>query len=207
MGWRRYAGSPMGHRTLSRFALRCRQPRGRGTMRCKSMLRTTGRTRPGSSPSGQGISRLVDPGRGSSVQTPLSPSTLRNPRKPNPSRPMEEQGENWGSILAETLKSPARTDLIEAMNQITSDIDDVKVKAVGGYLLVQFRHGSSGSGGKGKERWFDAFQESDGPSPNSHSHRCRRRGARIDHSSGWTEDPHRVPSPGFPADPTAVDHP
>lgn len=92
----------------------------------------------------------------------ISPSTLRNPRKPNPSRPMEEQGENWGSILAETLKSQDRTDLIEAMNQITGDIDDVRVRALGGYLLVQFRHGSSGSAGKGKERWFDAFQESDG---------------------------------------------
>lgn len=92
----------------------------------------------------------------------ISPATLRDPKKPNPTRPMEERGENWGSILAETLKSAARADLIEAMNRVTGDIDDVRVTPLGGYLLVQFRHGTSSSKDKKKARWFDAFQESDG---------------------------------------------
>jgi predicted ATPase len=92
----------------------------------------------------------------------LYPVALREPQKPNPSRPMDEHGGNWGSILSEALKAESRNDLVEGLHAITGDVDDVRVKPLGGYLITQFRHGVAQQAGKNKERWFDAQQESDG---------------------------------------------
>jgi predicted ATPase len=93
----------------------------------------------------------------------IFPVTLQVPQKPNPSRPMQVHGENWCSILAGVLKDDgARADLRSAMAKITDDIDDVRVRPMGGYLLTQFRHGEVQHQRSAKPCWFDAAQESDG---------------------------------------------
>jgi predicted ATPase len=93
----------------------------------------------------------------------IFPVTLQMPQKPNPTKPMQVHGENWGSILATVLKDEdARSDLIAAMAKITDDIDDIRVRPMGGYLLAQFRHGEVQQQRSKKACWFDAAQESDG---------------------------------------------
>lgn len=88
----------------------------------------------------------------------IFPNRLREPQKPNASRPMLEHGENWASTLKTLDPALWKPDLLAALSRIVGDIDDIQVNQLGSYLTVAFRHGVTGR----RERWFDASQESDG---------------------------------------------
>jgi predicted ATPase len=87
----------------------------------------------------------------------IFPDTLRAPQKYNPVKPMDGHGSNWASILKDQPKSSWKPELISALSKLTNDIEDIKVSQAASYLVVQFRHASSG-----RPKWFDAAQESDG---------------------------------------------
>lgn len=55
-------------------------------------------------------------------------------------------------------------ELKTALGQITGDIDDIRVRHVGGYLITEFRHGVmiKPKGKSVRPKWFEAAQESDG---------------------------------------------
>ncbi len=90
----------------------------------------------------------------------IYPDTLRIPQKYEPSKPMEEHGNNWVSILKDQDVGTWKDDLIIGLNKLTNEIDDIIIKPVSGYLITQFRHGVSGDSNKAK--WFESSQESDG---------------------------------------------
>jgi predicted ATPase len=105
---------------------------------------------------------LADILRRISIYT-IFPDTLREPQKPDPTTPMNEHGANWCSVLKRLKHEDWGPDLKAALGEITGDIDDVRVRQVGGYLVTEFRHGvSTTPGGKTRPRWFEAAQESDG---------------------------------------------
>jgi predicted ATPase len=87
----------------------------------------------------------------------IFPDTLRAPQKYSPVKPMDGHGSNWASILKDQPKSSWKPELISALQKLTNDIEDIKVSQAASYLVVQFRHASSG-----RPKWFDAAQESDG---------------------------------------------
>lgn len=88
----------------------------------------------------------------------IFPDTLRAPQKYSPVKPLDTHGSNWASILKDQPKATWKPELISALQKLTGDIDDVKVSQAASYLVVQFRHASP----KGRQKWFDAAQESDG---------------------------------------------
>ncbi|MBL7690385.1 MAG: AAA family ATPase [Flavipsychrobacter sp.] len=90
----------------------------------------------------------------------IYPDTLRAPQKYDPSRPMEEHGINWVSILKDQDTTTWKDDLIRGLSKLTGEIDDVEIKQISGYLLTRFRHGVSGESKKAK--FFESTQESDG---------------------------------------------
>lgn len=93
----------------------------------------------------------------------IFPDTLREPQKPDPTRPMTEHGGNWGSILKGIAKQDGANQLKAALGAVTGDIDDFRVKQVGGYLVTEFHHVQAKTDAKRQKRkWFDAAQESDG---------------------------------------------
>jgi predicted ATPase len=93
----------------------------------------------------------------------IFPDTLRWPQTYDPSRPMDEHGTNWCSILKDARRDDWVSELRAALGQITGDIDDIKVTSVGGFLITEFRHGEINQPkGKARERWFSSAQESDG---------------------------------------------
>lgn len=83
--------------------------------------------------------------------------TLRSPQKYSPVKPMAKHGDNWISILNDQAPRTWKHELVEALRQLTADIEDIRIRKAASYLVVQFRHGSNASG-----KWFDATQESDG---------------------------------------------
>lgn len=87
----------------------------------------------------------------------IFPDVLREPQKYDPTKPMNEHGGNWVSILKDPV--PWKDDLVAALGKLTGDIEDLKVRSTGGYLLATFKHSANG---KTKKKWFDAAQESDG---------------------------------------------
>ncbi len=90
------------------------------------------------------------------------PDALRDPQKPDTIRPMRQHGENWATVL-QTLKSEnIRADLIAALSKLTGDIDDYRVRQLGGYLNAEFRHKTKKIGSKDRQKWFEGAQESDG---------------------------------------------
>ncbi len=98
----------------------------------------------------------------------IFPDTLRAPQKYDADRPMDRHGSNWASILKDQPQETWKPDLVAALQQLTGDTEDIRVAQAAGYLIVQFRHRSSGpesspspNNGHG-EKWFDAGQESDG---------------------------------------------
>lgn len=88
----------------------------------------------------------------------IFPDALREPHKYDPVKPMHKLGRNWASILKDQEKATWKPDLVSVLNQLTGDVEDVDVKAIGGFLTVRFRHASEGS----RKKWFDAGQESNG---------------------------------------------
>jgi predicted ATPase len=92
----------------------------------------------------------------------IFPDTLRRPQTYDPTRPMDEHGTNWCSILKDAHRDDRLSELRAALGQITGDIDDLKVTSLGGFLIAEFRHGAVHQKGKTRERWFASAQESDG---------------------------------------------
>lgn len=90
----------------------------------------------------------------------IYPDTLRIPQKYDPSKPMQEQGINWVSILKDQDISTWKDDFISGLKVLTKEIDDIEIKPVSGYLIARFRHGVFGESKKAK--WFEASSESDG---------------------------------------------
>lgn len=86
----------------------------------------------------------------------IFPDALREPQKYDPAKPMNEHGGNWVSILKDSVLW--KDDLVAALGKLTGDIEDLKVRSAGGYLLAEFKHSANGK----KNKWFDAAQESDG---------------------------------------------
>lgn len=93
----------------------------------------------------------------------MYPNTLRNPSRPETDRFLKENGENWASVL----KSMKRTDrgrkslsrIIEMMKLVLPSLEDVHVKAVGGYLVPQFLVRDTPHS---KSHYFDPIHLSDG---------------------------------------------
>jgi predicted ATPase len=93
----------------------------------------------------------------------IFPDTLREPQKPDPTRPMQRHGANWCSVLKEMREDQWAPDLRAALGRLTGDIDDIRVKQIGGFLVAEFRHVHEPEAeGNRREKWFDAAQESDG---------------------------------------------
>jgi predicted ATPase len=94
----------------------------------------------------------------------IFPDSLREPQKPDPVKPMTEHGGNWCSILKHMKQEAWATELKTALGHVTGDIDDVRVRQIGGYLVTEFRHGTvpSVNGKTKRPKWFEAAQESDG---------------------------------------------
>ncbi len=94
----------------------------------------------------------------------IFPDTLREPQKPDLTRPMQRHGENWCAILKGLRDEPSASELRSVLGRLTGDIDDFRAKQVGGFLVAEFRHAQDGEDTRAKrrEKWFDAAQESDG---------------------------------------------
>jgi len=94
----------------------------------------------------------------------IFPDTLRDPQKPDPTRPMDEHGANWTSVLRGLRGETWEHELRAALGKVTGDIVDVRVRQVGGYLVAEFLHvhGGDRPTPRRRERWFAAAQESDG---------------------------------------------
>lgn len=89
----------------------------------------------------------------------IFPDTLRKPQKYDPTKPMQEHGENWVSILKDQPKAEWNPELVSALSKLTGDIRDIRIKPVAGFLTAQFMHYSN----KGsRNKWFESNQESDG---------------------------------------------
>jgi predicted ATPase len=92
----------------------------------------------------------------------IFPDTLREPQKPDSSRPMRQHGENWASTLKGLSGSDTRSDLTAVMGKLTGDINEYRVKPIGGFLSAEFRHQSRDNQIKHRQKWFESAQESDG---------------------------------------------
>lgn len=88
----------------------------------------------------------------------IFPDTLRAPQKYDPRKPMDRHGSNWSSILKDQPKESWKSELITALQQLTGDIEDVRIRQAAGYLVTEFRHASTTT----KQKWFTTAQESDG---------------------------------------------
>lgn len=93
----------------------------------------------------------------------IYPNTLRSPARPDTDRRLKENGENWASVLKAIRQSSrgrqAFASIIEMMKYVMPTLQDVKVRAVGGYLAPQFIVKDSPNS---KEHTFDPLQLSDG---------------------------------------------
>lgn len=88
----------------------------------------------------------------------IFPDTLRAPQKYDARKPMDRHGSNWSSILKDQAKESWKPELISALNQLTGDLEDIRIRPAAGYLVTEFRHVSATS----KPKWFTTAQESDG---------------------------------------------
>jgi hypothetical protein len=78
---------------------------------------------------------------------------------------MQEEGDNWCSVLRELArdKKTAKQDLLACLGRVTGEIDDCRVRSVGSLLAAEFRHGAVRQpGGKQRQKWFEAAYESAG---------------------------------------------
>jgi predicted ATPase len=92
----------------------------------------------------------------------IFPDTLRGPQKPDPTRPMDEHGSNWGDVIRLLKKSELAAQFKAALVKVVGDIDDFRTKQAGGYLVTEFRHGTARKGTEPRQKWFESLQESDG---------------------------------------------
>jgi predicted ATPase len=75
---------------------------------------------------------------------------------------MRQHGENWATVLHLMGEGTMRTDLLAAMGKLTGDIDQLRVRQLGGYLNTEFRHRTERRRSKDRQKWFEGAQESDG---------------------------------------------
>ena len=93
----------------------------------------------------------------------IFPAVLRLPQQFDSSSPVLEHGENWATGLRTvTRNKELHAQLRAALHAVVGDIEDVRVKGVGGFLSPQFLHSKSPEITSKKAKWFDAAQESDG---------------------------------------------
>lgn len=92
----------------------------------------------------------------------IFPDTLREPQKPDGTKPMKQHGQNWASILQSMASNGAEADLRAALARLTGDITDFRVRQLGGYLNAEFRHATVQRLSKDRSKWFESAQESDG---------------------------------------------
>jgi predicted ATPase len=90
----------------------------------------------------------------------LQPERLRQLQKPKLGM-MDPQGGNWTTVLRSLAKKEWKPEMVEVLKQLTQDIDDIRIKPVGGFLIAEFHHSQGELAGK-KSPWFPANQESDG---------------------------------------------
>lgn len=88
----------------------------------------------------------------------IFPDTLRAPQKYDARKPMDRHGSNWSSVLKDQPKESWKPELITALNRLTGDVEDIRVRQAAGYLVTEFRHISPTT----KQKWFTTAQESDG---------------------------------------------
>lgn len=88
----------------------------------------------------------------------LSPQTLRDPQRSDPTRPMRRHGENWATHLRALDRETQGAELLAGLGRVAGDIDGYRVSTVGGLLVPELRHGQDGD----RDKWFGAGQESDG---------------------------------------------
>lgn len=91
----------------------------------------------------------------------VPPIFLRQPQdKGEKGALMDGLGRNWPTTLDAVTKGPRKGSLVVALNRLTDDISDVRVKSLGGKQIVEFLHRNPGETKGG--RWSPADQESDG---------------------------------------------
>jgi predicted ATPase len=73
----------------------------------------------------------------------MFPNVLREPQKLGALYPLSEHGENLASVLREMRKDIAHFDELRlALGKVVPGASDLRVKSVGGYLVVQMKHAS-----------------------------------------------------------------
>ena len=90
----------------------------------------------------------------------VPPIELRKPHPKSPASPMDGRGNDWPSALDHVLASPSAGALIVALNRLTGDIVNIRVKNAGTRQYVEFLHREPEATEGG--RWSNADQESDG---------------------------------------------
>lgn len=90
----------------------------------------------------------------------IYPNSLRQPQRPARRRPLWDGAENLGSVLegAERPGGIPLTELKEVLGLIVDDIEDLRVRRLGGFLVTELKHRSPGEDGP----WFALTQEADG---------------------------------------------
>jgi len=88
----------------------------------------------------------------------IFPNTLRLPQKPSSETVLNDNGDNLGSALKHIIAQDVwKADLILAMRKLVGDVIDIRVRSIGGYLVTEIKHQSSGK----RDKWFELAQESD----------------------------------------------
>lgn len=90
----------------------------------------------------------------------LQPERLRQLQKPKLGL-MDPLGGNWTTVLRSLAKKEWKPEMVEVLKRLTQDIDDIRIKSIGGFLVAEFHH-SQGEMADKKSPWFPASQESDG---------------------------------------------
>ena len=88
------------------------------------------------------------------------PHVIRDPHKQTSAERLDEHGDNLASVLREMEKrEEGFEDLKETLSHALPGVTNLRSRAVGGYIVLQFEHSNI----HGDERiWLDAAQESDG---------------------------------------------
>lgn len=94
----------------------------------------------------------------------ISPHTLRVPQKPSNEKLLLEHGDNLASIIKRLEQNKVRrARLLKSLARVVDGISDLRVKAVGGYLVTELEHKDiTPSANQSSSAWFDLNQESDG---------------------------------------------
>lgn len=88
------------------------------------------------------------------------PNVMRGPRKQLNTQHLDEDGQNIASVLREMEKSEKGfEDLKETLSHALPGVTNLRSRAVGGYIVLQFEHSNIAGD---KRIWLDAAQESDG---------------------------------------------